>query len=69
MNALCPGFCGVESKRSGVGKAVQHTLPTAEPCNGTAVVFLVKEKPGFLPVLKINGIFNPIFDNAGLIFR
>ena len=53
---------GIQRKRAGVGEAVENALAPCDFGNGEAVVFLVKEKSGFLSVFKIHGIFYSVFD-------
>ena len=44
-----------------MGKAVKHSLAPRQPRHSLTVVFLVKEKAGFLPVFHVHGIIDPVF--------
>lgn len=46
-----------------MGKAVQDFFPAAELRDRFAVVFLVEEKTGFLPVFKVHAVFDSVFKN------
>ena len=59
----------VEGKRTGVGEAVQHGFAPCQTRHRPAVVFLVKEKAGFLAVFKIHSVAHAVFHNLGDRFR
>ena len=46
-----------------MGEAVQHGLAPCQTAHRPAVVLLIKEKAGLLPVLYIHQIFDAIFGN------
>ena len=56
----------IESKGSGVSKAVQHPRTFAELRHGTAVIFLIQEESGLLSVFYIHIIAHPVFHNLHL---
>ena len=56
---------GVEGKGPSVGKAVQHPLAPGQPGHRQAVVFLVQEKAGLLPVFHIHPVAHTIFADFG----
>ena len=51
---------GVERKGTRVREAVQHALAPREPRDCLAVVFLVEEEAGLLPVLHVHGVENAV---------
>ena len=61
-----PALGGVQGKAAGVGKAVQHGVPGGKACHSPAVVFLVKEKAGLLPVFKVYMVVDAVFADLGL---
>ena len=52
-----------------MGKAIQHLFPSAQPLDRGPVIFLIQEKAGFLPVLYIDYIFDPVFGPLTFDFK
>ena len=46
-------------------EAVEHALAPGEPRHSEAIVFLIEEKAGFLPVFHVHGIENSVFADLG----
>ena len=57
----CPRRCTVEPEGTGVREAVEHTLARRELRRRAAVILLVEEEAGFLPVDIIHIVQNPVF--------
>ena len=49
-----------------MGKAVQHGVPGGKACHSPAVILLVKEKAGLLPVFKVYMVVHAVFTDLGL---
>ena len=56
-----PALCRVQREGAGVGKAVENRVPLGHGGNRPAVVFLIQEEAGFLSVLHIHQILDPVF--------
>ena len=49
-----------------MGKAVQHSVACGKTCNSPAVVLLVKEEAGLLPILEVHMVVNAVLADLGL---
>ena len=56
---------GVEGERTSMGEAVQHRLPPGQPGYRPAVILLIQEEAGFLPVFHIHQILHTVFRDLG----
>ena len=61
-----PALGSVQGKAAGMGKAVQHGMPGGKACHSPAVILLVKEKAGLLPVFKVHMVVYAVFTDLGL---
>ena len=57
---------GVQCKAAGVGKTVQYGVACGKACHSPAVVLLVKEEAGLLPILEVHMVVNAVLADLGL---
>ncbi len=58
---LSPAQRRIKPEGAGMGKAVQYPLTSGNPGYSGAVILLVQEKAGFLPVFHIYQVSYPVF--------